>query len=398
MNWGQLEQAVAGMPAAAVRAGGWAGMAGWGRTDGTGTAPPRGRGTLDRAAGWLAGRVPRLLTAAREGAHGTGSLLTLFNEAAANSAAGSDGYHVPVMYEAVLAYMAAGPGKLIVDGTLGGGGHSEALLQTGATVVGIDRDPEALAHATRRLAGFGDRFVPLQGNFGEADALLAQAGFGQADAWLLDLGVSSRQLDAAERGFSFLRDGPLDMRMGPSSPYSAAEIVNGWGEDELVRIFRDYGEEKAARRLARAIVERRAQRPFASTRELAGCIEAVVPKTGRIHPATRVFQAVRMAANDELGALERALEVAPRLLRPGGRLLVISFHSLEDRLVKHWMQRHTSEWLDRPEWPAPRRNPDHLFRALTRKPVVADAQEVSRNPRARSAKLRVVERLTDSQP
>jgi 16S rRNA (cytosine1402-N4)-methyltransferase len=330
--------------------------------------------------------------AGREGIHGTSALLPLFSEASGASTGGA-GYHVPVLRDEVLEHLNAGPGRVIVDGTLGGGGHSETFLEAGATVIGIDRDPEALAHAGDRLGGFGERFRALQGNFGQADELLAAAGIGQVDGWLLDLGVSSRQLDAPERGFSFMREGPLDMRMGPSSPHRAADIVNTWDEDDLVRIFRDYGEEKAARKLARAIIQRRGDRPFQTTRDLASCIEAVSPQGGRIHPATRVFQAVRMAANDELGALERALELAPRLLRPGGRLLVISFHSLEDRLVKHWMQRTTAAWLDRPEWPAPRPNPDFGFRAITRKPVTAGAAEIARNPRSRSAKLRVVERL-----
>jgi len=327
-----------------------------------------------------------------EGTHGTGALLPLFSEA---TGSGGSGYHVPVLRDEVLAHMDAGAGKIIVDGTLGGGGHSETFLEVGAEVIGIDRDPEALEHAGVRLSGFGARFRALQGNFGEADTLLAGAGIGQVDGWLMDLGVSSRQLDVAERGFSFMRDGPLDMRMGPSSPHRAADIVNTWDEDDLVRIFRDYGEEKAARKLARAIIQRRGDCPFQTTRELAACIEAVSPKGGRIHPATRVFQAIRMAANDELGALERALEIAPQLLRPGGRLLVISFHSLEDRIVKRWMQRTTAAWLDRPEWPAPRPNPEHWFRAVTRKPVMAGAAETSRNPRSRSAKLRVAERLAN---
>jgi 16S rRNA (cytosine1402-N4)-methyltransferase len=326
-----------------------------------------------------------------ERTHGTGAL-RLFSE---SSASFSGGYHIPVLRDEVLAQMAADAGKVIVDGTLGGGGHSATFLEAGAQVIGIDRDPEALEHAGRRLSGFGEKFRALQGNFGEADTLLAGAGIGEVDGWLMDLGVSSRQLDAAERGFSFMRDGPLDMRMGPSSPHRAADIVNTWEEDDLVRIFRDYGEEKAARKLARAIIQRRGDCPFQTTRELAACIEAVSPKGGRIHPATRVFQAVRMAANDELGALERALEIAPKLLRPGGRLLVISFHSLEDRIVKRWMQRTTAAWLDRREWPEPRPNPEHWFRAVTRKPIIAAATETSRNPRSRSAKLRVAERLAN---
>ncbi len=285
--------------------------------------------------------------------------------------------------------MDAGGGKLIVDGTLGGGGHSEMFLAAGAHVIGIDRDPEALAHAGARLARFGDRFSAWEGNFSQVlDHPHFQAG-GKADGWLLDLGVSSRQLDIPARGFSFMREGPLDMRMGPSSPRTAADVVNHWGEAELVRLLFEFGEEPKARRIAAAIVRRRTQRPFSTTTDLAACIESAVGRTGRTHPATRSFQAIRMAVNEELESLAAALAAAPSVLKPGGRLLVITFHSLEDRLVKRFLKHRSSRFIDDPGWPEPRPNPDFQFELLSRKAIVASDEETTANPRARSAKLRV---------
>jgi 16S rRNA (cytosine1402-N4)-methyltransferase len=278
----------------------------------------------------------------------------------------------------------------VVDGTLGGGGHSEMFLEAGSSVLGIDRDPEALAHARARLARFGDRFEAVEGSFGQ---VLELAGAGAADGLLLDLGVSSRQLDEPSRGFSFALEGPLDMRMGPSAPWTAAEVVNGFPEDELERIFRCFGEEPAARRIARAIARQRDLKCFETTTELADCIERVLPRQGRLHPATRVFQAVRMVVNDELGALEAALRDAAAVLRPGGRLLVITFHSIEDRLVKQFLRRDSAPELDHPTWPAPRPNPDCRFRLLARQAILPTPAEAMRNPRARSAKLRLAERL-----
>ena len=289
--------------------------------------------------------------------------------------------------------MGAREGMLIIDGTLGGGGHSEAFLKAGARVLGVDRDPEALAYATQRLAAYGDRFRTWQGNFADLRDIPEVRGEGRANGLLLDLGVSSRQLDAAERGFSFRGVGPLDMRMGPSCAFDAAEVVNTWPEEELVRIFREFGEEPQARRIAAAIIKRRAARKFEITTDLAECIEKALGGRGRIHPATKAFQAIRMAVNDELGSLERALEASVDLLQPGGRLLVITFHSLEDRMVKHFMQRRSKPYLDRPDWPEPRPNPDWCFRLPVRKAIAAGEKELRINPRARSAKLRVAELL-----
>jgi 16S rRNA (cytosine1402-N4)-methyltransferase len=293
--------------------------------------------------------------------------------------------------------MQAGEESFVIDGTLGGGGHSEVFLQAGATVLGIDRDPEALAHARARLAAFGGRFSTWEGNFSQLGEIPAIREGRKADGLLLDLGVSSRQLDSAARGFSFMREGPLDMRMGPSSPRTAADVVNGWSEADLARIFFEFGEEPRARRIASAIVKQRAVRKFETTLELAACIESAVGRHGRTHPATRAFQAIRMAVNEELESLAAALAAAPGVLKPGGRLLVITFHSLEDRMVKRFLRHRSTAFLDEPGWPEPRPNPDFQFELLARKAIVPGAGEISRNPRARSAKLRVA-RLLDPTP
>jgi 16S rRNA (cytosine1402-N4)-methyltransferase len=302
-------------------------------------------------------------------------------------------YHQPVLVAETLALLAPAPGRRIVDGTLGGGGHSAALLAAGATVAGIDQDPAALAFAGTRLAQWSARFVPVRGNFADADALLDAAGFSRVDGALLDLGVSSHQLDTAARGFSFQQDGPLDMRMNPDGPVTAAHLVNTMSSEQLERIFRELGEEPAARRIAARLVRDRLVQPFETTRQLAATIEAMIPRRGHAHPATRVFQALRMAVNREMEALERGLEAITRRLAPGGVFAVITFHSIEDRLVKNFFKLRATEWLDRPDWPEPRRNPEYECRLLTRKPVVASAEEQRMNPRSRSAKLRAAARL-----
>ena len=299
--------------------------------------------------------------------------------------------HEPVMTEEILRVLRPRDGAIFLDGTLGGGGHSGALLAAGARVLAMDRDPAALEHARSRLAAFGDRFRAVHGNFADAATDSAVREAAPFDGALLDLGVSSHQLDSAERGFSFRHDGPLDMRMDPSALCTAAELVNSSTEEELARIFREFGEEPQSRRAARAIVAERERVAFARTGQLAALLERVLPRRGRIHPATRVFQALRIAVNDELGALRRALETIPSLLRSGARFAVITFHSLEDRIVKSFFRSGSEEWLDRPEWPAPRRNPGRCFMDLTRKPLEAAPDEVKRNPRARSARLRAVE-------
>jgi len=305
---------------------------------------------------------------------------------------GSD-YHLPVFPTGVSEWMDAGPDSFIIDATLGGGGHSEIFLSRGARVLGIDRDPDALAHARKRLARYGERFETWEGNFARLLEIPAIQGGERADGLLLDLGVSSHQLDCASRGFSFQREGPLDMRMGPSCRHSAADIVNTWPAADLTRLLFEVGEEPQARRIVAAIVARRTLRAFTTTTELAECIEKSVGRHSRIHPATRSFQAIRMTVNEELASLSAALEAAAGVLKPGGRLLVITFHSLEDRLVKHFLRHHSAPFIDDPGWPERRINPDCQFRLLARKAISPSAEETTRNPRSRSAKLRVAQLL-----
>ena len=302
-------------------------------------------------------------------------------------------YHIPVLLSEVLHWMAPEKGKVLVDGTLGGGGHSEALLKAGVDVIGIDQDEQALAYAGERLEGYGNRFTALRGNFSEMPQLLAEAGHGQVDGILVDIGVSSWQLDEADRGFSFGKEGPLDMRMDRSSGQTAADLVNTASEQELKTIFFEYGEERASNKIVRRIVERREQTPFTTTLDLADFIASIIPRGGKSHPATRIFQALRIAVNDELGVLKQLLNEAAKMLRPGGRFAVITFHSLEDRIVKQHFKNASQPTIDRKEWPEPRPNPDYCYRLLTRRPVTAGEEELQQNRRSRSAKLRVVEKI-----
>ena len=301
-------------------------------------------------------------------------------------------YHAPVLPREVADVLRPAPGKRYIDGTLGGAGHTALMLQAGAEVLGIDRDRDALAEAAQRCAEFGARFRALQGNFADLEALARSAGWEDVDGVLLDIGVSSHQLDVAERGFSFQKDGPLDMRMDQSAGLTAADVVNNYGETELKRILQEFGEEKFAGRIARAIVEQRARQPFVTTAELASLVERAYPGYSKRNPATRTFQALRMEVNAELESLERGLNGAVGVIRPGGRLAVITFHSLEDRIVKNFFRDRAQRWVDRPEWPAPRPNPQFLFEPVGRKPLEAEADEVEENPRSRSAKLRWGER------
>ncbi len=311
-----------------------------------------------------------------------------------NRTMSAEDYHEPVLREEVLRLLQPGRGKLFLDGTLGGGGHSEALLQAGANVVGLDQDRDAIAAAEERLAGFGERFVPVRANFARAAGVLDEMGIAQVDGILLDIGVSSYQLEEPARGFSFLHDGPLDMRMDRDGPFlTAADWVNTKDEAELAALFRELGEEPSARKIAARIVRKRAERSFTTTLELAAAVEEVCPRRGRLHPATRVFQALRIAVNRELEALGEALSALTPRLAPGGRWAVITFHSLEDRIVKQFFKQQSTEWLNRPEWPEPRRNPDFHLHLITRRPVTASPAEEQRNPRSRSAKLRVAERI-----
>ncbi len=302
-------------------------------------------------------------------------------------------YHRPVLAAEVVELLAPRPGSLVIDATCGGGGHSEAILGTGADVLALDQDPEAIQHATDRLARFGRRVIFRRANFRHVDKVLDQLGVATIGGALLDLGVSSRQLENAERGFSMMRNGPLDMRMDPQNVVTAASIVNNYPGEELTRLFRDLGEEPAARRIASLIVKERKSAPFEETLSLARTIEKVVGRHGRRHPATQVFQALRMEVNDELGALAGGLRILTDRLEPGARIAVIAFHSLEDRIVKNFLRDRSREWLDRPEWPAPRRNPEYDLKLITPKPVEPGEEEQRANPRSRSAKLRVAEKI-----
>ncbi|WP_290503342.1 16S rRNA (cytosine(1402)-N(4))-methyltransferase RsmH [Akkermansia sp.] len=315
-------------------------------------------------------------------------------DAETDGAVSGNGFnHVTVLLHETVDMLAAGPGKLIVDCTLGGGGHTEFLLEQGATVWGIDRDPDARRAATLKLARFGSRFKVLAGNFQDVESILAQQGVSQVDGLLADLGVSSHQLDTASRGFSFREDGPLDMRMDTRAAFSARNLVNEAPEEEIADILWQFGEERASRAIARAIVKARSLAPITTTAQLARVVESVLPRKGRQHPGTRTFQALRIAVNGEMEALDALLDSSVRLLGKGGRMAVITFHSLEDRRVKQFFDLRSRPEIDRPEWPAPRPNPDYCFRLLSRKPVTAGEEELSTNPRSRSAKLRGVEKI-----
>jgi 16S rRNA (cytosine1402-N4)-methyltransferase len=301
-------------------------------------------------------------------------------------------HHVSVLPQEVLDALAPRPGGVYIDGTIGGGGHAQALLaaaQPGGRLLGIDADPTALAAAQARLTAAA---LPEQtlhhGHFGELAEIAQAHGFTEVDGILLDLGVSSHQLDTPARGFSFSADGPLDMRLDPTGGPTAADLVNSLDAVALADLIYRYGEERSSRRIARLIVERRAQTPLTGTAELAALVARAARGGGRerIHPATRTFQALRIAVNGELDQLEQALPQALALLRSGGRLAVISFHSLEDRIVKLFFRAESGYGGNLNE-----RTP--RLRIITRKPLEAGADELARNPRARSAKLRVAERL-----
>ncbi len=302
--------------------------------------------------------------------------------------------HIPVLLAAVIAAVAPVHG-VWVDGTFGAGGSARALLAAGADrVIGIDRDPRAHALAAPWMPDFGGRITLVEGEFGGLDRIAAGAGAAAVDGIVLDIGVSSMQIDDAARGFSFLRDGPLDMRMGRGGP-SAADLVNTLPEAALADILYLFGEERAARRIARRIVAARAEAPIETTLGLARCVETCLPpaRPGQPHPATRSFQALRIAVNDELGELTRGLAAAERALAPGGLLAVVTFHSLEDRIVKRFIQIAAGESPGNSRH-APERAPEPpRFEKVTRKAVAPDAAEAAANPRARSAKLRVARRL-----
>lgn len=311
--------------------------------------------------------------------------------------------HEPVLLSEVLEWMDVKPDGVYCDGTLGGGGHSGAMLrQSGgsATLYGIDRDMTAIAAATERLQEFPG-FHALHGNFHDGRALLAAANAPGLDGVLLDLGVSSPQLDRGERGFSYHEDAPLDMRMDVTQGMTAAELLNTASEQELCRIIRDYGEEKWAARIAAMICEHRAKKPMTTTFDLVHAVDAAIPKAVRRkddgHPARRTFQAIRIAVNDELDPLDQAICDFVDCLKPGGRMLVITFHSLEDRLVKRCFQRLQNPCTCPPKAPICTCGKKPVVKVLARGAVAPSAAEIERNPRARSAKLRVAQKLEVAQ-
>jgi 16S rRNA (cytosine1402-N4)-methyltransferase len=302
-------------------------------------------------------------------------------------------YHRPVLAAETIELLAPRPGSLIVDATCGGGGHTEAILQTGADVLALDQDPDAIEYATARLTNFGHRVTLRRANFRDVSSVLYELGITHIGGALLDLGVSSRQLENADRGFSLIRNGPLDMRMDPRQELTAAEVINSYSEEQLTHVFREYGEEPAARRIASQIVKFRKEEPFRETLALAKAIEKIVGRHGRRHPATQVFQALRIEVNAELKALEAALPSLTNRLELGSRIAVITFHSLEDRIVKNFFRDRSRRFLDRPEWPEPRPNPDFALEIVTPKPVEPDLIEQRSNPRSRSARLRVAQKI-----
>ena len=303
--------------------------------------------------------------------------------------------HLPVMLKEVLEHLSPEDGGVYVDGTFGAGGYSRAILQAAdCVVVAIDRDETALAAAEELKSQYPSRFKFVQGCFGDVAKHIAALGYDAVDGFVLDVGVSSMQLDQAERGFSFRFDGPLDMRMGRAmGGETAADLVNGMDETELANVIYNYGEERHSRRIAKAIVLRRAEKKFETTADLANVVRGAVPGAfkSKIDPATRTFQALRIAVNDELGELERALEASESVLKPEGRLVVVTFHSLEDRIVKTFMRDKAG-----PKKAVSRYAPitddaeQSAFELLSRKAVLASDDEISQNPRSRSAKLRAI--------
>jgi 16S rRNA (cytosine1402-N4)-methyltransferase len=309
------------------------------------------------------------------------------------------GYHVPVMVPETLEFLITDPSGVYVDATLGGGGHSEAILGrlSGAgRLVGLDRDAEALAHAGGRLERFGARAVLVRGDFASLGRCAGRAAGRPVHGVLFDLGVSSRQIDAAERGFSHQQDGPLDMRMDRDSGVTAAELLARTGEKELADLIFRYGEERNARRIAAAIVRRRGRGPIRTTGELAEAVRSAAPARWQVKTLSRVFQALRLQVNEEPAQLEAGLAQAAALLKPGGRLVVISYHSIEDRTVKRFFRGPTA--AQGPRLPLPEPERPAAFRLLTRGVVTPGPEEIAANPRARSAKLRAAEKPQGETP
>lgn len=308
-------------------------------------------------------------------------------------------HHIPVMLEECITYLHIRPDGTYVDGTLGGAGHSSAIaakLGPGGRLIGIDQDAEAVQAAGERLAPFGAQVTIVQDNFKQIDSILDNLGIEKIDGALLDLGVSSHQLDEAERGFSYMADAPLDMRMNQSAAISAYDVVNGYSEQQLADIIFRYGEERWAKRIAQFITEWRRQKPLETTMELVAAIRAAIPKGARLeggNPAKRTFQAIRIEVNGELAILRGAIDAFADRLKPGGRLAVITFHSLEDRIVKEAFLELAQGCVCPKEFPVCVCGRKPQAKILTKKPVTASAKELQHNSRAKSAKLRVIEKL-----
>ena len=310
----------------------------------------------------------------------------------------SEFYHVSVLLDECLDGLNIKPDGVYVDGTLGGAGHSSQIAKrlTTGRLIGIDRDPVALKAAGERLAAYADRVTLVHSNFSQVDHVLDELGISGVDGILLDLGVSSPQLDDGSRGFSYMADAPLDMRMNSEDRLTAHEVVNTWSEDELRRILYEYGEERYAPQIAGAICRRRAVKPIETTLELVDVIRSAMPAQAlreKQHPAKRSFQAIRIAVNDELGAVRQVMEAAIPKLNPGGRLAVITFHSLEDRIVKTAMAAASKGCTCPPNFPVCVCGKQPQVKLINKKPIVSGEEELDRNPRARSAKLRVCEKL-----
>jgi 16S rRNA (cytosine1402-N4)-methyltransferase len=306
-------------------------------------------------------------------------------------------YHKPVLLKEAVTGLQPRDGGVYVDGTVGDGGHAEAILAASAPtgrLVGLDRDEEAIEASRRRLRRYGNRVHVVRAEFANMKEVLHNLGYETADGVLLDLGVSSRQLEIPARGFSFSAEGPLDMRMSRSQKRAAADIVADASAEELTKIFREYGEERRAAAVARAIVRERARKPVATTTQLAAICERVLGKgRAKIHPATKIFQALRIAVNDELEQLRQGLEAAVELLKSGGRLAVISFHSLEDRIVKEFFARLSTDCVCPPDFPVCVCHHRRVLRVVTRRPITPAAAEIAVNPRSRSARLRIAEKI-----
>jgi len=308
-------------------------------------------------------------------------------------------YHVPVMVDEVLSFLQPQSGQTFIDCTVGGGGHALEIVKRilpDGKLIGIDQDVAALSASRDVLKQYAGNVILEKGNFAELEEIARRLGIQSADGVVFDLGVSSHQLEAAERGFSFRQDAPLDMRMDPSQPVTARELVNSLPERRLAEIIRDFGEERWAKRIAGFIVDRRSGKRIETTRELADIVRAAIPEGARsehVHPATRTFQALRIAVNRELEVLEAGLEQAIRLLGQGARVCVLSYHSLEDRIVKNTFSGHAGKCACPPGLPVCVCGAQKVVKILTRRPVTPSEDEIRRNPRARSAKLRAAEKI-----